>query len=97
MTREKCSFHFSIVNEVEVFLLLESMYCKKSLGHDKVYPLLLFSAAFEIFKTLTYIINLSLRQGIFPDGLKIAKVIPIFKDGSRSSCNNYRPVSVLSR
>jgi len=37
-----------------------------------------------------------LKHGIFPDNLKIAKVTPIFKQGSRSSCNNYRPISVLS-
>ena len=45
---------------------------------------------------MTYIINLTLKQGIFPDSLKIAKVIPIFKQCSRSLCNNYRPISVLS-
>ena len=47
---------------------------------------------------MTYIINLTLKQGtcIFPDSLKIAKVIPIFKQGPRSSCGNYRPISVLS-
>ena len=45
---------------------------------------------------MTYIINLTLKKGIFPDSLKIAKVIPIFKQGSRSSCSDYRPISVLS-
>ena len=45
---------------------------------------------------MAYIINLTLKQGIFPDSLKIAKVIPIFKQGSRSSCGNYQPISVLS-
>ena len=81
---------------MEVFLLLDSIDCKKSFGFDKIHPFLLFSAALEIFKPLTYIINLTLEQGIFPNSLKIAKVIPIFKQGSRSSCNNYRPISVLS-
>ena len=33
---------------------------------------------------ITYIINLSIKQRTFPDDLKIAKVIPIFKQGSRS-------------
>ena len=41
-------------------------------------------------------INLTLKQGIFPDILKIAKVIPIFKQGPRSTCGNYRSISVLS-
>ena len=96
MTGKKCTFRFTKTSEVEVFLLLESVDCKKSFGHDKIHPLLLSSAALEIFRPVTYIINLSLQQGVFPDSLKIAKVIPIFKQGSRSSCNNYRPISVLS-
>ena len=70
---------------MEVFLLLESIDCKKLFGYDKIHPLLLSSAALEIFRPATYIINLTLKQGIFPDSLKIAKVIPIFKQGPRSS------------
>ena len=96
MKREKCTFYFTKVNEVEIFLLLESIDTKKSFGIDKVHPLLLSTAALEIFRPLTHIINLTLKQGIFPDSLKTAKVIPIFKQGSRSSCDNYRPISVLS-
>ena len=30
-------------------------------------------------------------QAIFPDNLKIGKVIQIFKQGSRSSCNGIAP------
>ena len=45
---------------------------------------------------LTIVINLSLEQGIFPDSLKVAKVIPTFKQGSRPLYNNYRPLSILS-
>jgi hypothetical protein len=32
-------------------------------------------------KTLVYIYNASLSSGIFPDRLKIAKVIPLYKKG----------------
>ena len=81
---------------MEVFLLLESIDCKKSFGNDKIHPLLLSSAALEIFRPVTYIINFTLKKDIFQDSLKIAKVIPIFKQGSRSSCSNYRPISLLS-
>ena len=51
--------------------------------------------AFQIFCPITYIINLSIKQRTLPDNLKIAKVIPIFKQVSRSLCDNYRPISVL--
>ena len=40
--------------------------------------------------------NLALTSGIYPDSLKIAKVIPIFKKDSPTSVNNYRPISILS-
>ena len=96
MHRKKETFRFIRVNEVEVILLLERIDIMKSFGFDKVHPLLLSSAAPIIYSPLTFVINLSLKQDIFPDSLKVAKVIPNFKQGSRSLCNNYRPISVLS-
>ena len=48
-----------------------------------------------ISKSITLIINQSLRTGIFPDKLKIVKVIPIFKKDSKKLIKNYRPISVL--
>ena len=44
---------------------------------------------------LVDIINLSLLKGIFPDKLKIAKVIPVYKAEDPSLFVNYRPVSLL--
>ena len=48
-----------------------------------------------ISEPLTYIINLSIQSGIVPDGMKIARVIPIFKNGDSALFTNYRTVSVL--
>ena len=39
--------------------------------------------------------NLSIVKGIFPDDLKIAKVIRIYKADNISHISNYRPISVL--
>ena len=33
---------------------------------------------------------------MFPDKLKLAKVIPIYKTGDKKNMNNYRPISILS-
>ena len=46
---------------------------------------------------LEIIFNFSLSKGIVPDCFKLVRVIPMFKNGSQMSLNNYRhPVSLLS-
>ena len=49
----------------------------------------------SISTPLAMIINQSLKSGVFPAKLKIAKVIPLFKKGDRFLIDNYRPISIL--
>ena len=49
----------------------------------------------EISPCLSGLINLSFKIGEFPDCLKTARVVPIFKDGDPSNITNYRPISTL--
>ena len=49
----------------------------------------------ELCDPFKYIFNLSLKKGIFPDRVKIAKVTPVFKGGDSVDLSNYRPISVL--
>ena len=39
------------------------------------------------------IVNMSLEQGIVPDDMKLAKVIPVYKAKSRDSFTNYRLIA----
>ena len=39
---------------------------------------------------------LHITTGIFPDSLKVAKVTPVYKKGSKLECANYRPITLLS-
>ena len=45
---------------------------------------------------LSILIDMSLGQGVVPDAMKLANVIPIYKATSKESLNNYRPISLLS-
>ena len=52
---------------------------------------------FNLCEPLKEIINLSFATGVYPDQLKVAKVIPIFKNkGDLLLVSNYRPISLLS-
>ena len=50
----------------------------------------------EIIKGLVIIINKSIEEGVVPDLLKIAKVIPIHKKDDASLPGNYRSILLLS-
>ena len=43
----------------------------------------------------SFIFNFRTENGIFPESLKISKVILIYKSGAKSEVNNYRPISLL--
>ncbi len=44
-------------------------------------------------KPITLIINQMLNTGIFPDKLKIAKILPIYKKDDQTLFTNYSPIS----
>ena len=64
-------------------------------GHDQFSPLIIKENKDCIVHPLTYVINLSLRQGYIPPDWKRGHVTPIFKAGERDNMSNYRPISVL--
>ena len=45
---------------------------------------------------ISKLINQSFVSGIFPEPLKLASVIPIFKKADPLECTNYRPISLTS-
>ena len=38
---------------------------------------------------------MAIRQWVFPNELKLAKVLPIYKSDGKRQLKNYRPISVL--
>ena len=88
-------FSFQNVDEETVSKLIDNINCKNSSGIDELSTILIKLVKSGLLKSLTTIINQSLHTGIFPDKLKIAKVIPLFKKGDPTLIENYRPISLL--
>ena len=62
---------------------------------DKISSKVLKIAAPVISDSLTYIFNQAVTLCTFSNGWKIARVIPLFKNGQRNLPGNYRPISIL--
>lgn len=93
----QCSVKFQCppVTEDELDKIIDSLANKWSSGYDEVPFSVIKYVKLELVKPLTHLINSSLITGLFPNKLKIAKVVPIYKKGSPSDIQNYRPVSIL--
>ena len=89
------SLFWKPVTKAEVFNLLQKLDIKKSCGYDNIPGRLLKDGAAYISHVLAHIFNLSLKYGRVPDGMKVAKVTPIYKKGPKGDPGNYRPISVL--
>ena len=89
-------FHFECVNPTVVMKYINDLASKSSCGPDKISSILLKRLANYIVTPLTVMINQSLCTGTFPDKLKLAKVIPLYKKGDNHVFDNYRPISLLS-
>ena len=89
------NFHFQRTNAAEILRTIETLKPKTSKGVDGLSNKLLIEVKNELAPCLAALINESLEKGIFPDKLKCAKVIPIYKKNENTLINNYRPVSIL--
>ena len=49
----------------------------------------------QILQPLSPICNLSLTEGVFPNQIKLAKVIPLYKSEDPMLFNHYQPLSLL--
>ena len=88
-------FTFEIISEATTMETLYNLKPKPSCGYDGISTKLLKTCRLEICKPLTLIINQMLTTGIFPDDLKVAKAIPLFKKVKKEILDNYRQISLL--
>ena len=89
-------FKFKHILPDEVTAVIRKLISSQASGLDKILAKILKDSSYVTVCYLTNIFNCSLFRGIFPNDLKIAKVMLIYKFGNKEECENYRPISVLS-
>ncbi|KAL5261579.1 hypothetical protein ACHWQZ_G007325 [Mnemiopsis leidyi] len=87
---------FQPISDEELSSILSEIN-KKECEADPIPIKLLFQVIKDVTPIISFIVNDSLRRGIFPDSLKNALVRPVIKDenGDINSLQNYRPISNL--
>ena len=83
----------SVTYEEEMKLMNISKDSASGCDEVKIKPLQAVNSV--IAAPLSYMFNLSVMSGFFPDILKIANVVPLFKKEDPMLFSNYRPVSLL--
>jgi hypothetical protein len=79
----------------EIARLVKMMESKSSVGYDGI-PIRVIKDNIDLLAgPLSDFYNNCFELCIFPDQLKIARVLPIHKKGSTNNPNNYRPISLL--
>ena len=87
---------FQPVSEEELKQVLSELN-KKECEADPIPIKLLLQVISEVTPLIHFIVNDSLKRGVFPDCIKNALVRPVIKDanGDINSLKNYRPISNL--
>ena len=88
----KSSLKFNIVSELDV--KKEILSSKKATRKGDIPAKILKNSINAYLSELTILINNYLKEGVFPDDLKLADIAPIFKKEDLNK-ENYRPVSIL--
>jgi hypothetical protein len=88
------SIFLNPVSNEEVYNIIVNLNSGAA-GWDELSPAIIKTIKSPIICPLVHICNLSLSQGMFPNELKLANAVPIFKAGDDKQFTNYRPVSIL--
>ena len=91
----KGSIFLQPTNPIEIKRLIGKLPNKGSSGFDKIDNIMLKKLEPEVATQISIIANASMTQGIFPELMKNALIVPLYKAKSRELVTNYRPISLL--
>lgn len=88
-------FNFTQTTCQEVGTVIMNLKNKKSKDAYNISVGIIKGVKESILTPLTYLINVCIVNNIFPESLKVSKVVPIYKKNNVDDPSNYRPISVI--
>ena len=88
-------FSFTLTTQEELQKEIKQLNTKKASVENDIPTKMLIETSDIVSNFLTRICNDSKTEQIFPESLKRADIIPIYKKEDRTNKENYRPVSLL--
>jgi len=79
-------------NVYEIKKIISELHSGKSPGYDGFSAKVIKAISEFVCEPLSHICNLTFVTGCFPDRLKLAKVIPLYKSENKKMVLNYRPI-----
>jgi hypothetical protein len=93
---KETKLQFKPVEYKEILKLIKKLPNKNAAGPDEIPYHVLKYCAEDICVPLAHLINESMIQCVFPQRLKLSKVIPLHKKGKLNKLENKRPISLSS-
>ena len=84
-----------MTTEKKVLEVLQFIDISEAEGFDKFSGRFLKDGANISVKPIVKGCNISISSGLFPSDCKIAKLKPLYKQGSNTNLENFRPISLL--
>ena len=83
------TMRMKFTSQEEIKQMITKLPNKTSCGHDKISNSLLKSLVNSIAYPLSKIFNQSISEGIYPDQMKLAEIIPLYKGKTSDNVINY--------
>ena len=91
------SFYFYPSTTEEVSLTIDQLNIRKAVRNNDVETKFIKYAKTIISPIISKLFNRCITNGIFPNCLKIAEIIPVYKKDDKNKATNYRPIALLSQ
>jgi FtsZ-interacting cell division protein YlmF len=79
----------------DIKLIINSLKNTRSVGIDEICTIVIKYVSGNIAPHLSYIMNLCIDAGVYPNKLKMSVIKPLHKKGDKETPQNYRPIALI--